>query len=992
MKTASIRFLVRVIVLTALAATQGPAFPSGTDPQPLGPVPDLRVVSWSIDDSVDGNGDGGLHPGETALLTIELANFGTAAARHVVGQLSETFDNQDVAILIKQATWPDLPAKATGFNVMGFEIQVATTRSCWGEIPLTLDLAADGGYVTSRQLTLRLVDPQVTDMQDEGGRPILYGPDANDGIGGSMASGDLDGDGYDDLVIGVPYADGPANGRANAGEVLVVYGGSAVMADTDLVTVPPGTARIYGADQGDWLGSAIGAGDIDGDGFDDLLIGALQGDGGSNTRAGSGEVTVLWGSATRLSGDRDLLTSPPATVFYGADGSDNLGSSISVGDLDGDGLEDLLLGAPGGHGPSNGRSNAGEVAIIYGDPARPSLVDLASPGQGVSLVYGADIQDFTGQRLAAGDLDGDGRDELLLGIPLGDGPGNVRPDSGEVVVVWGDETRLPLSTDLQNAPPSVSLVFGRRDVSGYGTALAVTDVDADGFGDLIVGAEGGDGLAGTENNKGEAAVIYGASNRFDTMDLASPPDGVTFFLGGDAADGYGNALVADDFDGDGFGDVALSGYRSEGPANGRADSGETVVLYGGSDRLGSVDMSSPPPDAGLYYGRQVTDLFGATLATGDFDGDGLVDLAVAATQGDGPNDVRPDAGEVSIVRGATRTRYRWDPDTYSLIDATSGTDLGLVCDDCSATIPIGFSFDFGGHRHTEVTVSSNGYLTFGAAGDKLPSFCPPSTVEPNDLVAVLWDDWNPAAGGAVHALLEGVAPNRRLTIEWAGVPHFPSVGDATFEATLFESTGLILFQYGDTQVGAGLDDGASAIVAVENGPGASAASASCFQPAVSDASAIRFRRYGAPTIVYRDDGESGSSGWGGDGLWHQITDPACFPASRSPVTSWYYGQSGTCDYNTGAANAGVLSSPVIPSLPQDAELSFWMLRQVQPSNPTTADLSTVEATGSMGSIVSVPIFENTGKWRFSDDLSLSIPSTDSSPRWIFLRCRDRTSG
>jgi len=969
--TMSGRLLATLLVVSIGAAT-APALAGGGDPQTLGTEPDLRVVSWSIDDTLDGNGDGGLHPGETAWLTLEVANFGTAAARHVVGQLSEVDDHPDVTILIKQDTWPDIPAKATGVNVLGFQIQIAPSRPCWGEVSLRLDLSADAGYLASREVTLRLADPQAVDMLAEAGRPVIYGAEADDEIGASLAAGDLDADGYDDLVIGVPDGDGPGNSRPDAGEVVVVYGGPGGMADLDLVALPSGTARIYGADPLDWLGFSVAVGDVDGDGFDDLLMGAPQADGDLNTRGGAGEVLIIHGSATRLSGEVDLLSTPPDQTIIGADGGDSLGSHLAVGDLDGDGFEDMLLDAQYGKGPSNGRNFAGEVAVIYGDPARPSLIDLASPGLSVAVVYGADDSDLAGFGLRAGDLDGDGRDDLILGSILGDGPGNLRTDAGDIAIIWGDAARLPLSTDLRNASTGVSFVYGRRGLSSYGSDLAVADLDADGFGDLIVGAEGADGLAGTENNKGEAAVIYGSSARFSALDLASPPDGVAFILGRDADDGYGRALAAADVDGDGFDDLAISGYRSSGPGTTRSQAGNVFLLPGGR-RLDSLDLSSPPPDAEVTYGRQVDDFFGEKLASGDFDGDGLADLAAAARQADGPGDTRNKAGEISIIPGAPRMRYRWDPDTFAFIDATVGTDLGLVCDDCSVTIPIGFDFDFGGHARTDVTVSSNGYLTFGGAGDKLPSFCPPSTVEPNDLVAVLWDDWNPAAGGAVYALLEGAAPNRRLTIQWSGVAHFPAVGDATFEATLLESSDQILFQYSDVQVGAGLDNGQSAIVAVESGPGVSAAPASCYEARIADAGALRFRRYGSPTVVFRDEFESGTNGWGGTGLWHQITDPSCYPASRSPLTSWYYGQDGTCDYNTGAAHSGDLTSPLIPALPQDAELSFWTLRQVQPTNPLSADLSTVEASGSLGTVIRLPFFENTGKWRFSDDLLAADP-------------------
>ncbi|MGD8376635.1 MAG: hypothetical protein PVF68_10890, partial [Acidobacteriota bacterium] len=322
------------------------------------------------------------------------------------------------------------------------------------------------------------------------------------------------------------------------------------------------------------------------------------------------------------------------------------------------------------------------------------------------------------------------------------------------------------------------------------------------------------------------------------------------------------------------------------------------------------------------------------------------------------------SGEVQLVPGQARHRYRHSAETFAFIDATSGGDLGLSCDDCSTTIPLGFEFDFYGRKVTEVTVSSNGYLTFGGQGDLLPVFCPATSSPPNGLIAPYWDDFDLSGGGSVHALLEGTAPNRRLTVEWLAVPDYEATGDVTFEVTLFESSDQILFQYLDATLVA--PPGAGQIVGVENATGQVGTPVACFEAAeVADGAAIRLRRYDNPFTVFEDDVET-DPGWTPTGLWNRVAFPSCYPSFRSAGTSWYYGQLSTCDYDTGATNSGTLTSPVIPDLGQDAALTYWYRRETEGS--PNFDLSFVRASGDGAPFVGLEQNqEETSTWRRRDD-------------------------
>lgn len=205
------------------------------------------------------------------------------------------------------------------------------------------------------------------------------------------------------------------------------------------------------------------------------------------------------------------------------------------------------------------------------------------------------------------------------------------------------------------------------------------------------------------------------------------------------------------------------------------------------------------------------------------------------------------------VSGTAQKNYVFDDQVaFKWIDATTGTNTGMAGDDVSVNIPIGFNFDFYGVNQTSVTVSSNGYLTFGTSGTIVSNSNIPNSDQPNNLIAPFWDDLFITGPAGVYFLLEGTAPNRRLTIEWHSVPHIGQTGVVTFEVTLFEGSNFILFQYQDVVFGnAGIDNGASATVGIEDANGSMGRQFSFNNNLLSDQSAILFF---LPFITVKDNG------------------------------------------------------------------------------------------------------------------------------------------
>ena len=201
---------------------------------------------------------------------------------------------------------------------------------------------------------------------------------------------------------------------------------------------------VYGDDAHGRSGHTVAAGDVNGDGRDDLIIGAYVADpsGGAN----AGETYVIYGGFT-LPPIIDLNTTSAGLMVYGADVEDYSGLAVAVGDVNGDGIADLIIGAPGAD-PAGGM-DAGETYVIYGGPTLPSTIDLDSTSADLT-VYGDDAEDYSGHAVAAGDIDGDATDDLIIGAYLADPAGGT--DAGETYVIYGGPT-LPSTIDLNYRCP-----------------------------------------------------------------------------------------------------------------------------------------------------------------------------------------------------------------------------------------------------------------------------------------------------------------------------------------------------------------------------------------------------------------------------------------------------------------------------------------------------------------------------------------------------------
>ncbi len=336
----------------------------------------------------------------------------------------------------------------------------------------------------------------------------------------------------------------------------------------------------------------------------------------------------------------DLASAANAAAIHGAPEKDQLGNDMALGDVNGDGIGDLLLGAQ--FGSVAGRNNAGRAYVIHGSPSWPGARDLAATGAAEWSFLGVGLEPRLGSAVGLGDVAGDSRHDILLGSLLADPPDPDNParplaNAGTVAVVLGRATAGG-QHDFARRPADGLLVGDHRSgAEQLGTALAVADLNGDGRADLAAAA------AMRRSQTGGVYVRYGPIGG-GVQYLASKPADWTVLGPGTRAT-LGAALAVGELSGDGVPDLVVSSaYGAPGEI---IDTGAVHVFYGqaGPGRRGTSDLANEFADLtvdgepgdliGVALNLGVRSCRGRTLAIGDLTGDQLPDLVIGAPNSQG---------------------------------------------------------------------------------------------------------------------------------------------------------------------------------------------------------------------------------------------------------------------------------------------------------------------------------------------------------------------
>ena len=569
-------------------------------------------------------------------------------------------------------------------NESDFKLLIISNPSQGGGVNTIITKDISNASVQENDLSLRL------DNLDGNNGFVINGTASNQFSGRSVSDlGDVNGDGFNDLLIGGP---GAAGHGTNTGAAFVLFnngslgqGGNIELAD---LNGSNGFALI-GINAGDRTGFASASvGDINGDGLDDFVLGAPYA--GNNN---SGSAYLIFGNKSTPPANIELssLSTSNGIAINGSSTDQHLGFSVgTAGDFNGDNIQDFLVGSPG----------TNQTHIIFGQTSFPS----ATAGFSTSDLNGNNGFNIQGtgatgaavnsvNQFKAGDINGDGLDDIIIGAP------DANSSKCEVYVVFGhtgsNNSTFQL-TDLNGT--NGFKIAGLNTNDHLGVSISTGDVNGDGVSDLIMGAsnKGADQITNSTNvheEPGSVYVLFGHTNISTTnTELNNLSSANGFEITGNVFDiplgsngnqtindRLGSAVTTIDINNDGIDDIVIGAPNHSIPSASSFFNGATYLILGNNNISsgGQFNVDSLNNSNGFVLeGLNPEDHFGTSLNNArDVNGDGIDDVIIGATGVD-PDTNRTDAGSSYVIFGNNLNRESRivGGTTNDTIDGSSGAD------------------------------------------------------------------------------------------------------------------------------------------------------------------------------------------------------------------------------------------------------------------------------------------------------------------------------
>ncbi len=392
---------------------------------------------------------------------------------------------------------------------------------------------------------------------------VLTGEASNNYFGGSVALGDVNGDGYSDAIVGA-YRYNTYQGR-----VYIFYGTTTGIASQSATTAG---VTLTGEGSNNGFGVSISLGDINGDGYTDVIVGANR----INTNQGAGY--IFHGASAGIASQGAATAN---TIFSGIAAADELGYSLALGDVNADGCADVVIAAYRDNNTYQGR------AYIF----QGSLSGIASQSTATAntTLTGEAALDKFGWSVAIGDVNADSYADIAVGAPGFNGGTN----QGRAYLFHGSPTGIA----SQGAAAANTILTAEGSSNELGSAVSLSDINGDGFSDLLIGA-----VRYNNNYQGRAYVFQGGASGIASQGAAAAN---TILTGQGAGDQFGGAVALSDLNGDGYTDILVGANQANG-------TGQSYIFKGGSF---GVSSQSAGTANGILTGESSGNQYGSSVGS-----------------------------------------------------------------------------------------------------------------------------------------------------------------------------------------------------------------------------------------------------------------------------------------------------------------------------------------------------------------------------------------